>query len=219
MRENDADGIVFRQTYTKLPTMTKKRKPKLGGASQAVKQSQALACYKPVARTRLKALSLVLAILLEQAFFNSPGLWSLTSNCTINKKGDKGYRIKVTKRGRLNDIKGVHKYSLVHGSILEAENAAFDFRCSLESQAVRARLGVFQADLAKINESSINYKRQIEKCMETYSKPALVIRERELPTKKAKTFGMSSTEVRRSTKNAGRSMASSNFDPRALAKA
>jgi hypothetical protein len=61
----------------KFPAMTKKRKHKLGGASQAVKQSQALACYKPVARTRLKALSLVLAILLEQAFFNFPGLWRI----------------------------------------------------------------------------------------------------------------------------------------------
>jgi hypothetical protein len=192
MRENDSDGIVFQQTYMKLPTITKKRKHKLGGASQAVKQSQALACYKPVARTLLKALSLVPATLLEQAFFNPPGLWSLTSNCIVNKKGDKGYRIKVTKRGRLNDIKGKYKYSLMHGSILEAENAAFDFRCSLESQAVRARLEVLQADLAKIDESSINYKRQVEKCMETYSKPALVNRERELPTKKAKTFGMSS---------------------------
>ena len=110
--------------------MPKRKKGKV----TVVQRSQLQTIYTPVIRIRRHTLSRFKTQLVLDAFLtNEQLIWERTSNCKITTK-ESGSYIRLLRRERATDIGGKRLSSIIYVTVIEAENAAFDYRYSLESK-------------------------------------------------------------------------------------
>ena len=110
--------------------MPKRKKGKV----TVVQRSQLQTIYTPVIRIRRHTLSRFKTQLVLDAFLmNEQLIWERTSNCKIISQ-ESGSFIRLLRRERATDISGKRLSSIRYDTVIEAENAAFDYRYSLESK-------------------------------------------------------------------------------------
>lgn len=109
-----------------------KRKRQKATASQ---KRQAIAQYTPTVRSRSMALSAFDTQLMHDAFLTNEQLvWERTSNCRVYQDAVDTFRIRLMRRERAGNVKGVRVTSSKFTTAIAAENAAFQFRYNLESK-------------------------------------------------------------------------------------
>jgi hypothetical protein len=109
-------------------------------ASGALLREQASVTYVPAKRLRNQGLSALASAKLNAALSNdiSRG-WERTSNVRTQQKGEH-YNVVVCLRTKKEAAKGCRKFSERHASIHAAEEAAFDFRHSIESSSAKQKI-------------------------------------------------------------------------------
>ena len=113
--------------------MPKRKKGKV----TVVQRSQLQTTYTPVIRIRRHTLSRFKTQLVLDAFLtNEQLIWERTSNCKITTK-ESGSYIRLLRRERATYISGKRLSSIRYDTVIEAENAAFDYRYSLESKKLK----------------------------------------------------------------------------------
>ena len=109
---------------------------------------QALAQYAPVIRLRSQRLSPLNTQLMHDSFLRNEKLvWERTSNCRVIDKKNGNYYIRLMRRVRANDVSGARVQSTKFDSIIKAENAAFQYRYSLESKKTQNMLDKYVTNL------------------------------------------------------------------------
>jgi len=109
-----------------------KRKRQKATVSQ---KRQAIAQYTPTVRSRSMALSAFDTQLMHDAFLTNEQLvWERTSNCRVYQDAVDTFRIRLMRRERAGNVKGVRVTSSKFTTAIAAENAAFQFRYNLESK-------------------------------------------------------------------------------------
>ena len=104
------------------------------GKVTVVQRSQPQTTYTPVIRIRHHTLSRFKTQLVLDAFLtNKQLIWERTSNCKITSQGS-GSFIRLLRRERATYISGKRLSSIRYDTVIEAENAAFDYRYSLEGK-------------------------------------------------------------------------------------
>ena len=119
----------------------KKRQERLSQAlSEGVRRCQASTTGQASIGLRKNALSALDEHLKEQAFLNDSDRWSRTSNLSINTKSTTAFYVRLLKRDYLHSKKGKRLLSSKFTTKIEAENHAFWFRKSNETEECQARL-------------------------------------------------------------------------------
>jgi hypothetical protein len=120
--------------------MVKRKRKVPASASKATLREQASVTYVPAKRIRNQALSALESAKLNAAISNdvSHG-WERTSNVRIQQKGPY-HNVVVCLRAKKESAKGCRKFSKGYASIQAAEEAAFDFRNSIESASAKLKV-------------------------------------------------------------------------------
>jgi hypothetical protein len=87
---------------------------------------------------------------MHDSFLNDSSIWQLTSNCKVLLHKDK-FRIRLLLRKRPDDKRGDRRASnSTYNTAIDAENAAFLFRYSLESVKAKKQLDEYKMNLESL---------------------------------------------------------------------
>ena len=117
--------------------MVKRKKQKI----TEYQKRQAIAQYAPV-------IPAFYTHLMHDSFLrNEKLIWERTSNCRVIEGKNGNYHIRLMRRTRANDVSGNRVQSSKFDTIIKAENAAFQYRYSLESKKTQNMLDKYVTNL------------------------------------------------------------------------
>ena len=120
-----------------------------------INKKQILNVYSPEVRSRTHKLPVLDMKLMLDAFIpNNELKWKLTSNCKVIKLGTNGFVVRLLRRARPHDRKGVRKSSVIYDKAILAENNAFEFRYLNESKDCQKCLDEYKANLKSLLSKS-----------------------------------------------------------------
>ena len=121
-----------------LKMVNKRNKRKV--SSLNLTRCQKARIYHPTQRSRSRSLNRLESIKMNAAFASSEFYnWQKASNVIVINNHDQ-FRIEPNFHAKPRDTKGTRKYSFSFATIIDAENAAFEFRYNNESKIAKLNI-------------------------------------------------------------------------------